>query len=177
MSDQNFRVQFLRGSAAENDAYVGREGELTIDLDNFNIRLHDGSTPGGVAFVKLSELNALTSTIDSLDTSVTNIQSQIDNGEIGSGGESVTIQVDSWSGNAITVPTGVTVTKEYDNSSLRITHNKGQFPTGWFAFNRESDPMTGITPSSLRNIQIVDDNSVIITSVSSFEVFDITLTF
>ena len=40
-------IQFLRGTSAENDAYTGEVGSLTIDLDNNDIRLHDGATVGG----------------------------------------------------------------------------------------------------------------------------------
>jgi len=40
-------IQFLRGTTAENDAYTGVVGSLTIDLDNNEIRLHDGATAGG----------------------------------------------------------------------------------------------------------------------------------
>lgn len=42
------KVLFLRGSAAQNDAYMGNSGELTIDLTNQRLRLHDGITAGGV---------------------------------------------------------------------------------------------------------------------------------
>jgi len=40
-------IQFLRGTSAENDAYTGAVGSLTVDLDNNEIRLHDGTTAGG----------------------------------------------------------------------------------------------------------------------------------
>jgi len=40
-------IQFLRGTTDENDAYTGAVGSLTIDLDNNDIRLHDGATEGG----------------------------------------------------------------------------------------------------------------------------------
>ena len=40
-------IQFLRGTTAENDDYTGAVGSLTIDLDNNDIRLHDGATEGG----------------------------------------------------------------------------------------------------------------------------------
>ena len=151
MAEQNFRVQFLRGTTAENDAYVGRDGEITIDSDQQRIRLHDGATAGGHPL-----------------------------GGDGGGGvasPSVTIQVESWANNQYVLPSGVTVEKEYSDSSLKITHGKGKFPTGWFGFSREGSPMTGITATSTRNIQILDENTVIITNLSSFEVFDLTLNF
>lgn len=43
----NVQIQFLRGTTAENDAYTGREGEFTVDLEKNELRLHDGETKGG----------------------------------------------------------------------------------------------------------------------------------
>lgn len=47
MADKNIRVQFVRGDTAKNDAYTGRDGELTIDTERGEVRIHDGNTPGG----------------------------------------------------------------------------------------------------------------------------------
>ena len=40
-------LQLRRGSTAENDAYTGSVGELTVDTTLSTVRLHDGSTAGG----------------------------------------------------------------------------------------------------------------------------------
>src|SRR6056300_1040341 len=40
-------LQLRRGTTAENDAYTGSVGELTVDTDLNKLRLHDGSTAGG----------------------------------------------------------------------------------------------------------------------------------
>lgn len=42
-------VKRRRGTKAENDAFTGAEGEITIDLTSKKIRVHDGVTPGGFA--------------------------------------------------------------------------------------------------------------------------------
>jgi hypothetical protein len=47
MPVDNFRVQFERGTTAEMDAYTGRDGELSIDLERKQTRLHDGVKQGG----------------------------------------------------------------------------------------------------------------------------------
>ena len=39
--------QLKRGNTAENNGFVGEEGELTFDTDNSDIRIHDGETAGG----------------------------------------------------------------------------------------------------------------------------------
>jgi hypothetical protein len=41
------QVQLRRGTASQNNAFTGAQGEQTVDTDNYIIRLHDGSTPGG----------------------------------------------------------------------------------------------------------------------------------
>jgi microcystin-dependent protein len=45
------------GNKDWNDSYTGRLGELTVDTSNMDLRLHDGSTPGGFVIAKLSNLN------------------------------------------------------------------------------------------------------------------------
>ena len=40
-------LQLRRGTAAQNAAYTGSVGELTVDTENTILRLHDGSTAGG----------------------------------------------------------------------------------------------------------------------------------
>lgn len=40
-------IQILRGTEAQNDAFTGAVGELTMDTTNNEIRIHDGSTVGG----------------------------------------------------------------------------------------------------------------------------------
>ena len=40
-------VQFRRGTTAQNDAFTGAVGEISIDTDRDTVRIHDGSTPGG----------------------------------------------------------------------------------------------------------------------------------
>ena len=40
-------IQFIRGSTDKNNSYTGAEGSLSIDMDKWTIRVHDGKTPGG----------------------------------------------------------------------------------------------------------------------------------
>lgn len=49
-------IQFLRGTATQNNAYTGEEGALTVDLTNYRLRLHDGVTAGGYAVAKLDDI-------------------------------------------------------------------------------------------------------------------------
>ncbi len=47
-------LRLRRGTAAEHIAFVGAEGEVTIDTDNNNMIIHDGTTPGGHAATGLT---------------------------------------------------------------------------------------------------------------------------
>lgn len=40
-------IQILRGTTAQNNAYTGVIGELTMDTEKKQLRIHDGSTVGG----------------------------------------------------------------------------------------------------------------------------------
>ena len=42
------QVQLRRGSKTEHDSFTGAVGELTYVTDNKELRIHDGSTPGGL---------------------------------------------------------------------------------------------------------------------------------
>lgn len=53
------QLLFKGGTAAENDAYTGALRELTIDMENGSIRLHDGVTPGGIVISGGGGLEAL----------------------------------------------------------------------------------------------------------------------
>lgn len=41
------KLQILRGTTAQNDAYTGSIGELTMDTEKGEVRIHDGTTIGG----------------------------------------------------------------------------------------------------------------------------------
>lgn len=49
-SPDNLRLQFLRGDRLKNNQYTGTEGEITLDQEQSQIRVHDGETPGGKVF-------------------------------------------------------------------------------------------------------------------------------
>lgn len=60
--DKNARRLLLkRGSGAENNAYVGMSGEVTVDTDAKTLRVHDGTTAGGVQIARLSDVPEISS--------------------------------------------------------------------------------------------------------------------
>jgi hypothetical protein len=53
-------VQFRRGTTAQNNAFTGAAGELSIDTDLNVIRVHDNSTAGGEVMVGATATQTLT---------------------------------------------------------------------------------------------------------------------
>ena len=53
-------VQFRRGTTAQNNAFTGSVGELSVDTDIETIRVHDGSTAGGFELVQRTATQTLT---------------------------------------------------------------------------------------------------------------------
>lgn len=45
-------LQLRRGTTAQNDAFTGMPGEITMDTEKNTIRIHDGQTLGGFEFVR-----------------------------------------------------------------------------------------------------------------------------
>jgi hypothetical protein len=41
------QVQHARGTSAQSLAYTGPAGEVTVNTDDWSLRVHDGATPGG----------------------------------------------------------------------------------------------------------------------------------
>lgn len=52
----NHRLLIKRGTDSENNAYIGKNGEITVDTDKKTLRVHDGETTGGIALAKYDEL-------------------------------------------------------------------------------------------------------------------------
>lgn len=49
------QLQLRRGTDAENNAFTGAEGEVTVDTTNKTLRVHDGVTQGGFAVAHESD--------------------------------------------------------------------------------------------------------------------------
>lgn len=52
------QVQFRRGTATQNNAFTGSEGELSVNLSNYSLRLHDGVSAGGYEIARQDFTNA-----------------------------------------------------------------------------------------------------------------------
>ena len=54
------QVQFRRGTTTQNNAFTGAAGEISVDSTLNTLRVHDGSTAGGIALVNLTAAQTLT---------------------------------------------------------------------------------------------------------------------
>jgi hypothetical protein len=48
------QVILRKGNAAQNNAFTGVQGEVTVDTTNNTLRVHDGTTPGGTTTVMVA---------------------------------------------------------------------------------------------------------------------------
>lgn len=52
----SYSIQFRRGTATDHSSFTGEFAEITVDITNNRIILHDGETPGGIPIAKLSDV-------------------------------------------------------------------------------------------------------------------------
>ena len=58
------QVQFRRGTTTQNNAFTGGEGELTVSTTDYHIRVHDGTTQGGISLALADLSNVVFDTDD-----------------------------------------------------------------------------------------------------------------
>ena len=67
-------IKSRRGTEAQHDdgsGFTGAEGELTVDITNDTVRVHDGSTKGGHRLAKYTEVQASNELSEMLDVNLT----------------------------------------------------------------------------------------------------------
>jgi|TARA_R100000479_G_scaffold9328_1_gene3853 hypothetical protein len=65
----NIEVKLRRGTTSQHGSFTGAQGEVTVDTDLDTLRVHDGSTAGGIRLAKHSELGGGgTGTVTSVDS-------------------------------------------------------------------------------------------------------------
>ncbi|MCL2339265.1 MAG: hypothetical protein FWC51_04940 [Proteobacteria bacterium] len=52
------QIQIRRGNSAENNAFTGAVGEITMDTDAKTLRVHDGATRGGTTLARMTDVAA-----------------------------------------------------------------------------------------------------------------------
>ena len=56
---KNITISLLKGKTTQNDNYTGVVGEVTVDEELNNLRLHDGETAGGVKILNETQVESL----------------------------------------------------------------------------------------------------------------------
>lgn len=115
------RVQIVGHDKPNADAFTGLEREVTVDIDNDELRVHDGATPGGHRLPNLATLQVLFQAVDTELTAIAAldetvgllVKSGLNSYErrvlTGSGGEVVVTNGDGVAGNpVVSLPTSIT---------------------------------------------------------------------
>ena len=81
-------LKFRRGTTTQNDSFTGAAGEISIDTQTDNLRIHDGSTAGGFEVTRNTATQTLTNktlTTPTLTTPVINTGADLKNGSTSAG--------------------------------------------------------------------------------------------
>lgn len=107
-----------------------------------------------------------------------NLPDDLGSGGGGGGGNTTShrVVVTNWAAGTWTLPDGWTAVKVHGGASMQLTHSLNKNPVSWMLLGRDSTPAIQLVPTSLRNLQVVDTNTVIVSSVSA-STFDLTLSF
>ena len=60
------QVKRRRGTTAENDAFTGAEGEIVVDTQRHELRVHDGTTQGGFVIPTTETMDFASKSLDNL---------------------------------------------------------------------------------------------------------------
>jgi len=122
------RVQIVGHTTAEASTFVGRDRELSINIDTHELRIHDGVTPGGIKVLTESQVNAkaintgfgLTGGGDLSTTRTIAITSSIALGNVAAPNSVLTIRKDTAANAAAFIPADGELWLETDTDTLYI---------------------------------------------------------
>lgn len=105
-------VQFRRGTDSQNSVFTGQEGELTVNLTNKSLHVHDGTTAGGAELARADMANVTEANL----TGLLNITGQfnledirIDQNKLSTVNSNVPLLLDSSGTGGITLLSDTTV--------------------------------------------------------------------
>lgn len=87
------------------------------------------------------------------------------------------IKVNDFPAGVWETPDGVTIEKIYSDSSIRVTHPFGRNPVWFSMLNVLGEPPTMYVPTSLRNMQVIDTNTFIITNANASPTYELNVIF
>lgn len=125
------QILFKRGNTAQNDAYTGPLGSITIDTQLRKLRIHDGVTPGGHAAATYAEVQAVVTQVNNLAiANIAGLQAALDtltNGKVDktttiTAGNGLTGGGDLSVNRTLTLGTPGTITSATTNSVSSTSH-------------------------------------------------------
>ena len=153
-------LQFRRGTTAQNNSFTGAAGEISIDTDKDTVRIHDGSTAGGVELVNTSGTQTLTNkSIDAgqltgsvADARITSSSVTQHQGNITGTGALNSGSITSGFGSIDIGASNFTTTGTYNGNGAPLTNlNGSNITTGTVPSARISGSYTGITGTGALN--------------------------
>lgn len=145
------QVQYRRGTGAQNDAFTGALGEITVDTTNGTLRVHNGVTAGGSNIATVSYVTSQISSANAITFGTSNVQ-------IPSSGGNVRVNVGGTSNVAVFTTAGVDVTGNVSAGNLNITG--GIVDTGALTIVTGSNGNVAITPNGTGILTVSTATSV-----------------
>ena len=137
-------VKFRRGTTAQNDAFTGAAGEISVDETLDTIRVHDGSTAGGFAMVSEDATQTLTNkTLTSAELTTPTV-----------GGVSLAEYIADTIGSMVTSNTETNITVTYEDSD-----NTLDFVIGTLNQDTSGNAATATALETSRTISLTGDAS------------------
>ena len=137
-------VQHRGGNTPQHSTFTGAQREITVDTTKKTLVVHDGVTPGGTPLAKESDLNNTISTVNTINT---NLSNKLDK-----------------SGGALTGPvTGLTenyITISGSNVDLNLGNAFKKTITGTTAFTVSNVPPAGRLASFV--LEVVNGGNYVI---------------
>ena len=119
-----------RGTTAKNDAFVGMVGEITVDTEKHNIRVHDGVTAGGHALATDEDLAAVRAEAQAAQAAAETSQSSANVAQASAGAAQAAADAAQATANACLPLSGGTMAGKVTFSSDRVidgTNTSGLF--------------------------------------------------
>ena len=130
------QVQLRRGTTSQHSTFTGAIGEVTVDTDLNTMRVHDGSTAGGIRIAKFSEITSSFAFTVSADDSAGVPVTADGTGTLRiTGSNSITTSSDSAGTVVITLDKAIDVDTISSTDSTSVTVNDGLIITGNLSFD------------------------------------------